>query len=271
MNIRPQLFASCLALSVLASSSASAHFQLLQIDDYMQEKGGTVTVNMPFTHPSHGGPMMDMQPPESLTVTHRGKTTDLTSSLTSLKWHGPESDAIAYQAPAKLRSMGDYTFNFVPAPYLETSEDSYIQQFTKTVVNVGGLPTGWSDVSNAPAEIIPDQTPYAVYAGGLFSGVVMANGEPQAGIDVEVELINHVVNADNTGFVDKPLVEYPRENLNIITLRTDDNGRFFFGVPVAGYWGFAALGVGKQKTYKGKALSQDAVLWIQAHELKKVK
>lgn len=270
MNIRPQCLASCLAVGMLASSSALAHFQLLQIDDYMHNRGGTVTVNMPFTHPSHGGPMMDMQAPESFSVTHRGKTTDLTETLTSLTWQGPDSEAVAYQAQAKLRGLGDYTFHLVPAPYLETSEDAYIQQFTKTIVNVGGLPTGWSAVSNAPAEIVPDQMPYAVYAGGLFSGVVMANGEPKAGVDVEVELINHVVNADNTGFVDQPLVEYPRENLNIITLRTDENGRFFFGVPVAGYWGFAALGVGHKKTYKGKSLSQDAVLWIQAHELKKV-
>lgn len=271
MKFRPQLLGSCLAFSLLASSAASAHFQLLQIDEYMRDKGGSVIINMPFTHPSHGGPMMDIEPPESLTVTHRGKTTDLTNELKSLKWHGPKSDATAYQARAKLRGLGDYTFNLVPAPYLETSEDSYIQQFTKTVVNVGGLPTGWSDLSDAPVEIIPDQMPYGVYAGGLFSAVVMINGEPKAGVDVEVELINHVVNEDNTGFVDQPLVEYPRENLNIVTLRTDDNGRFFFGVPVAGYWGFAALDVGHKKTHKGKALSQDAVLWIQAHELKKVR
>ncbi|MCG8332935.1 MAG: DUF4198 domain-containing protein, partial [Proteobacteria bacterium] len=35
-----------------------------------------------------------------------------------------------------------------------------------------------------------------------------------------------------------------------------------------GDWGFAALGVGPDKTYKGKELSQDAVIWIRASDLK---
>lgn len=107
MNIRSPCLTSCLALGMLASPSALAHFQLLQIDDYMRNRGGTVTVNMPFTHPSHGGPMMDMHVPESFSVTHRGKTTDLTKTLTSLTWHGLKSNAVAYQAEAKLRGLGD--------------------------------------------------------------------------------------------------------------------------------------------------------------------
>ena len=73
------------------------------------------------------------------------------------------------------------------------------------------------------------------------------------------------------GFEPDPLIEYPKENLNITTVRTDNNGRFFFGVPHEGYWGFAALGVGDKTKYLGKDLSQDAVLWIQAHQLKRLR
>jgi len=244
---------------------------MLQVDEYMHSKGGKITLNMPFTHPSHGGPMMEVTAPESLTVVHKGKSKDLTDELFPLNWKGVDSVASSFHAYTKLRGLGDYIFNLVPAPYLEASEDIYIQQFTKTIVNVGGLPTDWDKPTNAVAEIVPDQQPYSVYAGGLFSGVVMANGEAKAGVTVEVEFLNHAINETKDGFVKEAFVEYPRENLNIVTLKTDENGRFFFGVPHAGYWGFAALGAGAETEYKGKELSQDAVLWIQAHQLKKLR
>jgi len=266
---RPILTLSAIVL--LCCQTASAHFQMLQVDDYIRSKGGKITLNMPFSHPSLGGPVMDMLPPESLTVTHKGKTTDLTSKISELNWVGTSNTAVAYQADTKLRGIGDYVFNLAPAPYLEQSENSYIQQFTKTIINVGGFPSDWDSVSNTAAEIVPDTKPYSVYAGGLFTGVVMANGQPKADVEVEVEYLNHAVNTLGNGFESDAFVEYPHESLNIVTIKTDKNGRFFFGIPHAGYWGFAALGVGDKKEYKDKALSQDAVLWVQAHQLKKLR
>lgn len=258
-------------LVLLVSQTASAHFQMLQVDQYMRAKGGPITLSMPFTHPSHGGPMMFMDEPYSLIMHHKGKQTELTDIATELDWKGVENTALAFQSIAKLRGLGDYTFALTPAPYLEESEDIYIQQFTKTTINVGGLPTDWDQSLLLEAEIVPDQKPYAVYAGGLFSAVVMAKGKPKAGVEVEVEFLNHSVNSTKDGFEKEAFVEYPRENLNITTVRTDNNGRFFFGVPHEGYWGFAALGVGEKVKYLGKDLSQDAVLWIQAHQLKRLR
>ena len=52
------------------------------------------------------------------------------------------------------------------------------------------------------------------------------------------------------------------------TIVTDEKGAFTFGLPRAGWWGFAALGVGPQKEYNGKELSQDAVIWVQAVDMK---
>ncbi len=269
MQIRLLLLATLLVLQT--SQTASAHFQMLQVDQYMRARGGPITLSMPFTHPSNGGPMMAMDEPHSLVMHHKGKQTDLTDVATELEWQGAKGKAKAYQSEAKLRGLGDYIFALTPAPYLEESEDAYIQQFTKTVINVGGLPTGWDRSLLLEAEIVPDQQPYGVYAGGLFSGVVMAKGKPKAGVEVEVEFLNHPVNAEKNGFDDLPFIEYPSENLNIQTIRTDNNGRFFFGVPHAGYWGFAALSVGESTRYMGKDLSQDAVLWIQAHQLKRLR
>ena len=48
---------------------------------------------------------------------------------------------------------------------------------------------------------------------------------------------------------------------------TDANGYFTFGIPKAGFWGFAALGSGPDKEFQGKELSQDAVLWVRAYDV----
>ena len=48
---------------------------------------------------------------------------------------------------------------------------------------------------------------------------------------------------------------------------SDANGYFTFGIPKAGYWGFAALGTGPATEHDGKELSQDAVIWIRAWDL----
>ena len=75
-------------LVLLASQTASAHFQMLQVDQYMRAKGGPITLSMPFTHPSHGGPMMTMDEPYSLIMHHKGKQTELTDIATELDWKG---------------------------------------------------------------------------------------------------------------------------------------------------------------------------------------
>src|SRR4029077_12128156 len=53
-----------------------------------------------------------------------------------------------------------------------------------------------------------------------------------------------------------------------IDIITDANGNFTFGIPKAGWWGFAALDLaGKGSTFNGKHWSQDAVIWVNATDL----
>lgn len=260
------------AAGMLITLSSQAHFQMIHADNYLRDKGGKVTLNMPFTHPSHGAPMMAMDSkPESFTLTHRGKAIDLTDTLQETTWSEPDgkASAKAWQAESKFRRLGDYVFTLSPAPYYEQSEDKYIQQFTKVIFNVGGLPTDWDQPSSTPFEIMPDIAPYAIYAGGLFSGTVMADGKPYPNAEIEVEYLNHAAKPDNSGFSANAQITYPNKHMNIQTIKADANGRFMFVPPVPGYWGFAALDLDNDQKHEGKDLSQDAVLWIQAHELKR--
>jgi cobalt/nickel transport protein len=156
-------------------------------------------------------------------------------------------------------------FALVPAPYLEEAEGAYIQQITKTLVNKGGLPTGWSEPLGLPTEIVPLNKPYQIFVGSTFSGQLLSEGKPAPGVECEIEYINtdidmagNAFGKDNNG---------PVPEIAVVAV-TDPNGVFTFGIPRPGVWGFACLGSGPAKEHEGKELSQDAVLWINTTALK---
>jgi len=166
-----------------------------------------------------------------------------------------------------VRSLGDYVFVLEPAPYYEEAEDKYIQQFTKMVMNVGGVPGNWAEEVGLPAEIVALNKPYANWTGGVFRGIVLAGGEPVPFAEIEIEYINHQPDLENHGFIEAAAIEAPHPALENISIRADANGQFSIGLPRAGWWGICALAVGPVTEHEGKPLSQDAVLWVQAHDI----
>jgi len=60
----------------------------------------------------------------------------------------------------------------------------------------------------------------------------------------------------------------PQDAFVTMTIKANKNGEFSFGIPRAGWWGFCALGVGPAIKHNGKELSQDAVIWVQARDMK---
>ena len=222
--------------------------------------------------PSSAGHTMDMGKPEQFYVLYgKGETpvkTDLMGSLKPIEWMSQGHKGQAYEAQAKARKMGDYIFVLVPAPYLETEEDIYIQQISKVIVNVGGLPGAWNEPVGLPAEIQPLNKPYAMWTGNVFRGVVLKDGKPVPEAEIEVEYMNHQPLCDQNKFAEKGEVEAPHAAFETMTILADKDGRFSFGIPKAGWWGFCALGVGPVTEHNGKELSQDAVIWIKAVDMK---
>jgi cobalt/nickel transport protein len=159
--------------------------------------------------------------------------------------------------------MGDHVMILTPTPYYEKNEDIYIQQITKTMVNVAGLPTDWDKDFGLKAEIVPLTKPYAIWEGGSFTGVVKSNGEPVPYAEVEVEYLN--ADIDMKAYKMGTLkYEAPQDSFVTMGIKANKDGEFTFALPKAGFWGFAALGVGSDSEYKGKELSQDAVIWVEA-------
>lgn len=101
----------------------------------------------------------------------------------------------------------------------------------------------------------------------MFRGVVKSEGKPVPFAEVEVEYMNHRPDLKKNAFERKGAVSAPHDAFVTLTIKADANGTFAFAMPKEGWWGFAALGVGPDTEFKGKELSQDAVIWVQAAKM----
>ncbi|MFW5833343.1 MAG: DUF4198 domain-containing protein [Pseudomonadota bacterium] len=252
------------AALLLAATSAHAHFQLVFTPEVNVEQPGEVPLQLIFWHPMDNGYAMDMEEPLAFYMVFRGERTDLMDSLEPITFTSAENEASAFAGKAMVRRNGDYVFVVEPQPYYEASEDIYIQQITKSYLNKGGLPTGWQDPLDLPTEIVPLNKPTNVLAGSTFSGVLLAEGEPVAGAEIEVEYLAVLPDVETNAVGEGEGAEVPGGSIVAIT---DADGVFTFGIPTAGFWGFAALGSGPATEHEGKELSQDAVLWVRAYDL----
>ena len=251
--------------SVAFAGTAQAHFQLLYTPKVMVDAPEQIDLKLMFGHPMENGHAMDMGQPEAFNVIFKGKTKDLLSTLKPVTWKGAHNEAKAFETQYKIKRNGDYIFTLTPAPYYEAGEDIYIQQITKSYVNKAGLPTSWNEPVGLPTEIVPLNKPYQNYVGGTFTGQLLSEGKPAAGIECEIEYINPEIDLAGNAFAKETTGPVPASAIVAIT---DKNGQFTFGIPRAGTWGFACLGPGPAKEFEGKELSQDAVLWINATEFK---
>jgi cobalt/nickel transport protein len=264
--------------AVHAPTAADAHFQLLYTPEAALNESAAIELALVFSHPFDNGFTMNMGMPEELyVVSQRGegepKTTDLKQYLEPIEWTGGEdTKASAYVArPPRTvtRSLGDYTFVLMPAPYYEEQEDKYIQQITKTVVNIGGLPGAWDEPLGLPVEIVPLDKPYANWVGGVFRAVVLSNGEPVPHAEVEVEFLNHEPQIAQRRFDPEAKVTAPQDSFKTLSIRADAMGQIIIGLPKAGWWGICALNLDDGLQHEGKELSLDAVLWVKAADMTK--
>jgi cobalt/nickel transport protein len=257
------------ALAVMAAAIAlpaqvSAHFLLEYTEETMISRPGDLPVKLIFWHPFENGFVMEMDRPRAFFMVHRGDRTDLLDRLQPTPFTGAENTATAWRGTVPVKRSGDYILVTVPEPYYEESEDKFIQQIAKTVVNRYAMPTDWMTPVGLPTEILPLTKPYNVLVGSSFTGRVLSGGQPVAGAEIEIEFMAATPDMDRATATPATVSPPPG---GAMVLYSDAGGYFTFAVPRAGRWGFAALGVGPDTEHDGKALSQDAVLWIHAWDL----
>lgn len=240
------------ALVLGAASMASAHFGMIipSTSTVTDKQEATVSLTLSFSHPMEMQGM-NLAEPKVFAVSVDGKLVDLKGLLKPAKI----MDHDAWTAQYAVKRPGVYPFVMEPEPYWEPAEDCFIVHYTKTYVAAFGDEEGWDEPLGLKTEIVPLTRPFGNYAGNVFLGQVLLDGKPVPGAEVEVEHYNK----DN-------LYQAPNDYMVTQVVRADDNGVFAYGVPFAGWWGFAALNTAKETMeHDGspKNVELGAVLWSQ--------
>jgi len=275
----------------LLATPAGAHFQSIYTPNYVIDLPGEIPLKLIFWHPFFVGPNVDMPLPERVYAISRFQEIDLMPSLRETVFHGPQNPAVAYDVTLPVRQVGDYVVVVEGGLFYDETAGGYIQQFTKAVLNRGGFPTDWNIPVGLPTEIIPLTKPYNVMAGSTFTGMLTRDGEPLPFWEVEIVYLSAEPDME-TNTVGEETISPPPGGYLVVT--TDPNGIFTVGIPRAGFWGFGALGSGPETSVQAvmptpvdqapaaalpfgleapaaietsTPLSQDAILWIEAHDL----
>lgn len=233
-------------------SVASAHFGMVIPSEsmVMEKKHAELSIDLAFMHPMEGQGM-SLVMPKVFEVVMDGRKEDLKASLKSAKM----VDHDAWKVRYAIKKPGVYQFVMEPAPYWEPAEDCFIVHYTKTYVAAFGEEEGWDKPAGIKTEIVPLTRPFGNYAGNVFQGQVLLDGKPVPGAEVEVEYYNK-----------EGAYKAPNEYMVTQIVKADENGVFTYGVPFAGWWGFAALNTAKETMeYEGspKKVELGAVLWSQ--------
>lgn len=256
------------AFGLMAAVPVLAHFGLVKPSDDIitQDDNKTIRIEVKFLHPNEGH-YMEMVKPKKFGVMVGGKKIDLLKTLNSAKgkWLDQEQEFTYWQTDYKIKRPGDYTFYVVPTPYWEPAEDCYIIHYTKVCVNALGLEEGWDEPLGLKTEIVPLTRPYGLWAGNVFTGVVLVDGKPVPDAEIEIEYLNE-------GPENVTLLKAPSDPYITQIVKADQNGVFTYAMPKAGWWTFAALNE-DSKTIKGpdskdKSIEIGAVYWVKAIAIK---
>lgn len=251
------VLAGAVAVGVCAATVYS-HFQVVVPSrDNVSPDDRTVALEVIFTHPMAGGPVMEMRPPKRFGVLVGGRKSDLLASLKPKKVGGKTTYAATY----KIQRPGDHVFYLEPAPYWEPAEQKMIVHYTKVVVNGFDSGEGWDELVGFPVEIEPLVRPNGLWTGNVFRGIVRKGGKPAPFAEIEVEYYNRdgAVKAPGDAFVTQ-------------VIKADASGVFCYAMPRAGWWAFAALidGDEKMKGPDGKMVDVElgALMWVRATDMK---
>lgn len=255
--MRRNLLALPLLIVAASPGAALAHFQeLIPSTDIIAAEGDrAVTLDLTFTHPMEGGPVMEMAPPVRFGVMTGGKKTDLKAALTP----APKQGKSAFSAKYAFKEPGAYVFFLEPQPYWEPAEKKFIVHYTKVVTDFAGGEE-WDAPVGFPLEIQPLARPYGLWTGNLFRGIVKRDGKPLPFAEIEVEWRN-----DGT-------VKAPSDPFVTQVIKADDRGVFAYAMPRAGWWAFNAVAE-SDKTLKapdGKPgkIEMGGTIWVKTTDMK---
>lgn len=246
------MIAACLLGFALPGA---AHFQEIIPSADVLPDGGTVTLDLRFSHPVERGPVMEMAMPARVGVLANGVVADLTAALEA----APVDGKSAWRLTQDLGEPGASVFFVEPVPYWEPSEGKFIVHYTKVVVDNYASGDGWDALVGLPVEIAPLVRPTGLWTGNAFRGIVLKGGAPVPFAEIEVEFIN-----------DGSVIP-PNEAFITQVIKADAAGSFSYTMPRAGWWGFAALVEGDSPMTSPEGaevpVEEGGLIWVRTTDM----
>ncbi len=252
-----RLLLSGSAALMLGMGPAYAHYGMIIPSDTMiaQEDDRTLDVTIGFAHPFEEEGM-DLGQPQIFQLFGPSGQVDLLTELTATDVMG----APGFTLSLPIQEPGLHVLYMEPEPYWEPAEDAFIVHHTKTYIAAFGQDDGWDEPHGLVTEIRPLSKPYGLWAGNLFQGQVLRDGEPVPNAEVEVEYFNQ-----------GGQITAPSEFMITQTVIADANGIFSYATPASGWWGFAALTTADYTLPQDgvdKPVELGAVIWVHFEDWK---
>lgn len=235
----------------LIATPGLAHYGMIIPSDtmIMQDDPRDIDLTLAFAHPFEGMGMA-LVTPEVFRLYGPGGQTDLLPTLTETT----VMDHSGFTTSIQIAEPGLHVLYMQPQPYWEPAEDAFIIHHTKTYLAAFGQDDGWTEPQDLVTEILPLSKPYGLWAGNLFQGQVLRDGEPVPHAEVEVEYYNQ----DGS-------ITAPSDYMITQTVMADQNGVFSYATPASGWWGFAALTTADHTLPQDgvdKPVELGAVIWV---------
>jgi len=223
---------------LLAFVALCAHMHTLIPDHAFLRKGRLFSIRYLYCHPYEHELLTQKKPAELFVISPRGETEDLLPSLKEAK----EGFTVAFRPMER----GDYYLVLRAHPLVE--EGTVIRASAKVVLHVQAQ-KGWDRRAGKGLDIVPLTRPYGLRPGTAFRARVTWNGEPVAGVHVEIEKYNPA-----------PPKELPDDAFVTGVVKTDKEGIFVATPTEPGWWSVTVRRPCGKETRAGKRLESEAVL-----------
>lgn len=249
-----------LLLFTLPANSRAAFGLIISSDDIVgKEENAALALQISLFDPLQSR-FLETARPKSFGVQHLGEQADLLATSKPAKI----GTVAAWSTTFTVKRPGDHTFYAEYPPDWQATDDQFVVHYAKLCVNALGLEEGWDEPVGLEGEIVPLSRPYGLWAGNLFSGQVLLNGEPAPYVMVAIAWLGPSPETRFTSAgTDAPY--------RIQTVRADANGVFHYAMPAAGWWGFAATMDADwtiRREGEEKPVSLVTSYWVQARDLK---
>jgi len=219
----------------IAAARGFAHFNIILPADYgvwQARKGEQVKYRFIWGHGYEHIWFDATLPDEFVAIAPSGGKTDLKGALAPIKVKGADGKEYrAYEFAYTPRERGDHILAMKAAMLWDEEAGVFLQDFAKSVLHVQDK-LNWDRKVGHKLELVPLSRPYGLQKGGTIQMMVLLDGKPLPGCEVEFEKFQPACPDED---------DLPGEEFITYEAKSDPNGIVTFGLTEEGWFALTAV------------------------------